>query len=171
MEDGELRRYDDPAQAQILSEINAGYALLSSRLSELTMQCHSRAPPSILDVLPEQPVELRVARRTDEDYVSTPRRGFAGSGNRLGGVVPGSSSAAPAPVLVPPVGMPGGFPVADGFASAAAASAAQPAQTREPESVGTRFAVDQAKPTTSVQVRLADGTRFERAIPFAICIC
>ena len=25
VEDGELRRYDDPAQAQILSEINAGY--------------------------------------------------------------------------------------------------------------------------------------------------
>jgi len=24
VEDGELRRYDDPAQAQILSEINAG---------------------------------------------------------------------------------------------------------------------------------------------------
>jgi len=139
VEDGELRRYDDPAQAQILSEINAG-----------------RAPPSILDVLPGQPVELRVARRTDEDYVSTPRRGFAGSGNRLGGVVPESSSAAPAPVPVPPVGMPGGFPVAS---STAAASAPQPAQTREPESVGTRFAVDQAKPTTSVQVRLADGTR------------
>ena len=28
IEDGELRRYDDPAQAQILSEINAGYFYL-----------------------------------------------------------------------------------------------------------------------------------------------
>jgi UBX domain-containing protein 1 len=28
VEDGELRRYDDPAQAQILSEINAGCVLL-----------------------------------------------------------------------------------------------------------------------------------------------
>ena len=27
VEDGELRRYDDPAQAQILSEINAGCVL------------------------------------------------------------------------------------------------------------------------------------------------
>lgn len=26
VEDGELKRYDDPAQAQILAEINAGYA-------------------------------------------------------------------------------------------------------------------------------------------------
>ncbi|KAN0137584.1 hypothetical protein V8E53_004635 [Lactarius tabidus] len=46
VEGGELRRYDDPAQAQILSEINAG-----------------RAPPSILIVQPEQPVEHRVLRR------------------------------------------------------------------------------------------------------------
>jgi UBX domain-containing protein 1 len=28
VEDGELRRYDDPAQAQILSEINSGCVLL-----------------------------------------------------------------------------------------------------------------------------------------------
>jgi len=140
VEDGDLRRYDDPAQAQILSEINAG-----------------RAPPSILDVLPGQPVELRVSRRTDEDYVPTPRRGFAGSGNRLGGVVP-ESSGAPAPVPVPQVGMPGAFPLADG-SFLTAASAPQPAQTRETASAGTRFAVDQTKPTTSVQVRLADGTR------------
>jgi hypothetical protein len=27
VEDGDLRRYDDPAQAQILSEINSGYAI------------------------------------------------------------------------------------------------------------------------------------------------
>jgi hypothetical protein len=28
VEDGELRRYDDPAQAQILSQINGGYGVL-----------------------------------------------------------------------------------------------------------------------------------------------
>jgi len=133
VEDGELRRYDDPAQAQILSEINAG-----------------RAPPSILDVLPGQPVELRVARRTEEDYVATPRRGFAGSGNRLGGVVP-----EPGPAL--PTGMPGSFPAAESFSSASAPPPAP--RTRDPESVSTRFSVDQTKPTTSVQIRLADGTR------------
>ena len=32
VEDGELRRYDDPAQAQILSEIDAGCALLLSTI-------------------------------------------------------------------------------------------------------------------------------------------
>jgi hypothetical protein len=30
VEDGELRRYDDPAQAQILSEINVGYEIFDS---------------------------------------------------------------------------------------------------------------------------------------------
>jgi len=137
VEDGELRRYDDPAQAQILSEINAG-----------------RAPPSILNVLPDQPVELRVSRRIDEDYVPSPRRGFAGSGNRLGGVVP-------EPVSAPQGGgMPGSFPAA-GSSSAAAAAAAPPPSSRshDPDTITTRFSVDQTKPTTSVQVRLADGTR------------
>jgi UBX domain-containing protein 1 len=145
-------------------------ALLTSRRSELTKQCCSRAPPSILDVLPGQPVELRVSRRTEEDYVAIPRRGFAGSGNRLGGVVP-ESSAAPAPApAVPQVGMPGAFPVAVG-SSSAASSTSQPARTRELESADTRFAVDQTKPTTSVQVRLADGTRLDRTValwPFAV---
>ena len=137
-------------------------ALLTSRRSELMNQFCSRAPPSILDVLPGQPVELRVSRRTEEDYVATPRRGFAGSGNRLGGVVP-ESSAAPALAPIPQAGMPGAFPVAVGTSSAAS-STSQPARTRELESAGTRFSVDQTKPTTSVQVRLADGTRFDRTV-------
>lgn len=118
----------------------------------------SRAPPSILNVLPDQPVELRVSRRTDEDYVPTPQRGFAGSGNRLGGVVPESAS-------VPQVGMPGAFPSPE---SSSAASATPPAPPpRDPDTIATRFSVDQTKPTTSVQVRLADGTRFERCCWFA----
>jgi UBX domain-containing protein 1 len=135
----------------------------------LTKKCRSRAPPSILDVLPGQPVELRVARRTDEDYVPTPRRGFAGSGSRLGGVVPepvAPSSSMP----VPQIGMPGSFPGADVSSSSIVASAPAPpvpvaSRPREQaqESAGTRFSVDQTKPTTSVQVRLADGTRFERS--------
>ncbi|KIM44344.1 hypothetical protein M413DRAFT_9470 [Hebeloma cylindrosporum] len=53
-DDGELRRYDDPTQAQILHEINAG-----------------RAPPTVLNVRTGQRVELRVAKRTGEDYISS----------------------------------------------------------------------------------------------------
>ncbi|KAN0137568.1 hypothetical protein V8E53_004619 [Lactarius tabidus] len=106
VEGGELRRYDDPAQAQILSEINAG-----------------RAPPSILIVQPGQPVE-------HQGYVPTPRRGFAGSVSRLGGRS-GPSTGSCFGGLV----------------------------TQRPSPVTPRFSVDQSKPTTIVQVGLADGTR------------
>lgn len=93
-----------------------------------------------------QPVQLVIAKRTSEDYQPPRPTGtaahFSGSGNRLGAPVPeASSSSAP---------MPGSFPVS---------TSSSPAPTREPQSLNTRFEVDQSKPTTSVQVRLADGTR------------
>jgi UBX domain-containing protein 1 len=129
----------------------------------------SRAPPTILNVLPGQPVEVRVARRTEEDYVSSPLRGFAGSGSRLGGVVPEAESASVS--SAPAVGMPGGFPRLGSASTSISISGAPPPtpRTRDPDSVAPRFSVDQTKPTTSVQVRLADGTRFER-FPWA-CDC
>jgi len=132
VEDGELRRYDDPAQSQILAEINSGHA-----------------PPSILNVRPGQHVELRVAKRTNEDYV--PPKGskaFSGSGNRLGSVVPnfvGANDSTSIP-------MPGSFP-------SAATSTASPASAVDRTEITTKFEVDQSQPTTSVQIRLADGTR------------
>jgi UBX domain-containing protein 1 len=88
--------------------------------------------------------------------VSTPRRGFAGSGSRLGGVVPESESAPTSTAA----GMPGGFPSS---LTSTSTAPLPPSRTRDPESVSTRFSVDQTKPTTSVQVRLADGTRYERS--------
>jgi UBX domain-containing protein 1 len=172
VEGGELRRYDDPAQAQILSEINAGYDqtfLHSTRPGSTLNETHiydRRAPPSILNVQPGQPVELRVLRRTEEDYVPTPRRGFAGSGSRLGGVVP-----EPASQSQQPLGMPGAFPALGTPSSTAPAPAPGPAaasRTRdEPEAVTARFSIDQSKPTTSVQIRLADGTRWVRVLVIA----
>ncbi|PFH49148.1 hypothetical protein AMATHDRAFT_5121 [Amanita thiersii Skay4041] len=133
VEDGELMRYDDPADAQILAEINAG-----------------RAPPAILNVIPGQPVELRVAKRTNEDYVPSPThmKAFSGAGQRLGAPVPtfagvGSDSHSPT--------MPGSFP---GTSSVSATSSRM-----DPERITTMFEVDQTKPTTSIQLRLADGTR------------
>lgn len=116
-------RYDDPSNAQILEEINSG-----------------RAPPQILNVQVGQPVELRVARRINEDYVppaAGSTRVFSGTGNRLGAPVP-SVSETNQP-------MPGRFD--------------EEADTSEPERVTTRFEVDQNQPTTSIQLRLADGTR------------
>jgi len=129
IEDGELLRYDDAANAQILAEINSG-----------------RAPPSILNVNPGQPVELRVAKRTNEDYAppQSHAKTFGGAGHRLGAPVPsltgaGSSSDTSA--------MPGSFP------------ALTQEDSHQPERMTTRFEVDQTKPMTSIQLRLADGTR------------
>lgn len=127
IENGELMRYDDPNNAQILSQIHAG-----------------NAPPSLLNVEVGQEVEVQVDKRIGEDYVEPKGvKTFTGSGQRLGAPVPsvaaeGGSAA-----------MPGSFPSPDA-----------PAVSLSPrESITTRFEVDQSLPTTSVQIRLADGTR------------
>ncbi|KAF8953673.1 hypothetical protein BDZ97DRAFT_1871242 [Flammula alnicola] len=132
VEDGELRRYDDPAQAQILAEINAGHA-----------------PPAILNVHGGQHVELRVTKRTNEDYV--PPKGtkaFGGQGHRLGAVVPEFSSGG-----IGAATMPGSFP------SGSASTPTSLPEGREKAAITPKFEVDQSQPTTSIQIRLADGTR------------
>ncbi|KAF7304146.1 hypothetical protein MIND_00646300 [Mycena indigotica] len=118
-EEGELRRYDDPANANILRAIDAG-----------------EAPLSILNVLPGQPVDVQVQRRTDEDWVPPKVKPFSGTGNRLGAPTPASAAATPA----------------------AADSSSEPTG-RSAASIHTRFEVNQSLPMTSVQIRLADGTR------------
>lgn len=91
-----------------------------------------------------QAVELQLAQRTNEDYVPPKgTRAFVGAGNRLGGVIPNEASA-------PAIAMPGTFP---GSAPATAPPAA-------PADIQPRFEVDQSQPTTSIQIRLADGTRY-----------
>ncbi|KAF8804185.1 SEP-domain-containing protein [Phlegmacium glaucopus] len=135
VEDGELMRYDDPAHAGVLEAMNAGHA-----------------PPSITDALPGQHVELRLAKRITEDYV--PPKGtqvFSGSGHRLGAVVPDFSPRAESSST----SMPGTFPVSG---AAPTRSTAQSSNT-DRDSISTRFEVDQSLPTTSIQIRLADGTR------------
>ncbi|RDB21824.1 UBX domain-containing protein 1 [Hypsizygus marmoreus] len=134
IEDGELMRYDDPHNAEILAQINSG-----------------RPPLSVLNIRPGQEVELRVAKRLEQDYVPPQgARVFAGTGHRLGAPVPsfapGSSSGSGTGSA-----MPGGFPT-----TAAPSGADVPPPQ---ESITTMFEVDQTLPTTSVQIRLADGTR------------
>ncbi|KIY45165.1 SEP-domain-containing protein [Fistulina hepatica ATCC 64428] len=132
VEDGELMRYDDPAHAQILEEINSGQVFFS------------RAPPSILNVRPGQPVELRVSQRTKEEYVPSHKpSAFGGAGHRLGAPVPAEtapSSSISMPGAMPDFGLLGG--------TSRSTPGAQP-----------RFEVDRTMPTTSLQIRLADGTR------------
>ncbi|RDX50668.1 SEP-domain-containing protein [Lentinus brumalis] len=127
VEDGELMRYDDPANEQVLAEINSG-----------------RAPPHILNVVPGQPVELRVVKRLQDDFIPPKRKAFSGQGHRLGSPVPGATAESSS--------VPGSFP-------SGSASGSSQAAPRSTENFGTRFEVDQTKPTTSVQIRLADGSR------------
>jgi UBX domain-containing protein 1 len=116
-------RYDDPVNREILEAIEAG-----------------RAPLSIMNVEPGQPADVSVYKRMDEDYVAPKKKfvPFAGQGNRLGSIVPGTSlEEAIAPQ-----------PAAPAAAPAAAAASQAPTVT-----------VDVASPTTNIQIRLGDGTR------------
>ncbi|KAJ4001223.1 hypothetical protein F5050DRAFT_1796785 [Lentinula boryana] len=129
VEDSSLMRYDDPVHASILAEIQSG-----------------RAPPSLLNINPGDPVELRVSKRTDENFVPPKPDAFSGSGHRLGAPVPEFTGASSSGGLV----LPGSFTDTPPVPSSTMA---------EPTSVNARFEVDQSKPMTSVQIRLTDGTR------------
>ena len=100
-----------------------------------------RAPPSIFGVRYNQPLTINVTKRTTETYQEPPKvtKPFEGSGNRLGSAAPevtGSGSATP--------NMPTGI-----LQGGSGSSPAQP----------TEFSVDASKPTTSIQLRLGDGTK------------
>ncbi|CAJ0843373.1 7288_t:CDS:10, partial [Entrophospora sp. SA101] len=92
VEDGPLMAYDDPENQEFLKAIRSGQ---------------------------NQPVDVRVSRRLDEDYKPPPKkptRPFSGSGQRLGSITPVVVSSQ-------------------------------------------KFEVDESLPITSLQIRLADGTR------------
>ncbi|KAF3094861.1 hypothetical protein TWF594_000087 [Orbilia oligospora] len=95
-----------------------------------------RAPLHLMGVLPGQPTDVNVHRKMDEDYVQPKKKfvPFGGAGQRLGAPTPGFDSAS-----------------ASSSTSAAVTAPAQPA----PQTV----TVDSSAPTTSVQIRLGDGTR------------
>lgn len=117
VEDGPLHRYDDPANQTILEAINSG-----------------RAPLSLLNVRFGQPVELLVARRTNEKYVPPPpppAKPFEGPGNRLGA------------------------PSAGNMVSHEPHHPASAASSAPTDAVQ----VDPSQPATQVQVRLRDGQR------------
>lgn len=92
-----------------------------------------RAPLSLMNVEPGQPADVNVFKRLEEDYVAPKKKfvPFSGQGQRLGSVTPGepSRAAAPAPATA----------------------------TFQPTAPSVN--VDTSAPSTSIQIRLADGTR------------
>ncbi|KAJ1341805.1 hypothetical protein BSLG_003509 [Batrachochytrium salamandrivorans] len=93
-----------------------------------------RAPTSLLNVAYGQPVEVKVAHRMQQDYQAPPKQplaSFSGAGNRLGAYPTSFTSALP---VITPVLTPVSF-------------------------VGPIVTVDPSQPSTSIQIRLGDGTR------------
>ncbi|SCU95104.1 LAME_0F10726g1_1 [Lachancea meyersii CBS 8951] len=80
--EGELYRYDDPANSYFLNELNQG-----------------RAPLKLLNVEFGQEVEVNVKKRLDESFKPPKRKigGFHGKGHRLGSPILGESLS-PEPV-------------------------------------------------------------------------
>jgi len=120
IDDGPLHRFDDPANADIMAQINQG-----------------RAPLSLLDVQPDQEVDLNLDPHKEQNYVKpkTQYKPFGGSGNRLGSPTPG-----PAP---------------SSSSSTSATSQAPASSTQKPAEVS----VDPSAPVVQLQIRLGDGTQ------------
>jgi len=76
VDDGQLYRYDDPANARILEMINRG-----------------SAPLEIMNVARGQAVDVKLEAHRGEDYVQPKKqwKPFSSGGQRLGSPVPGAS--------------------------------------------------------------------------------
>lgn len=131
IDDGPLFRFDDPANQDMMAQINQG-----------------RAPLSLLDVQPDQEVDLNLDPHQGENFVQPKKKykPFSGSGQRLGSPTPGaaSSSAAAAP---PPA------------ASAQPAAASASSGSATGSKPNPQMNVDESQPTIQLQIRLGDGTR------------
>ncbi|KAI1271098.1 hypothetical protein F5Y07DRAFT_36348 [Xylaria sp. FL0933] len=81
VDDGELHRFDDPANAEDLRMIQSG-----------------RAPLHLMNVRYDDPVDVKLTQH-DENYRPLPKKykPFGGEGRRLGSPVPGEAAAAPPP--------------------------------------------------------------------------
>ncbi|PNP57117.1 hypothetical protein THARTR1_02959 [Trichoderma harzianum] len=81
IDDGELRRFDDPSNEADLALIRSG-----------------RAPLHLMNVQHDQSVDVKLHQH-DTPYKQPPKKykPFAGSGNRLGSPVPGATSTTTAP--------------------------------------------------------------------------
>ncbi|KAG6006464.1 hypothetical protein E4U21_007008 [Claviceps maximensis] len=85
IDDGELRRFDDPANQADLQMIRSG-----------------RAPLHLMNVQHDQPVDVKLHQH-DTPYKTPPKKykPFAGSGQRLGSPVPGAGTSSTAPAAAP----------------------------------------------------------------------
>ena len=126
VDSGELRKYDDPANAPFMQAVANG-------------QC----PPELAPADRNQPININLVRKETE-YEPPPEpkyRAFQGSGRTLGG----SSSSGPSSDAA--AGGVDAGPTSDAAAAAGADAGAS------------AWSVDEGAPTTSIQLRLRDGSR------------
>lgn len=85
IDDGPLRRFDDPENAEALRMIQQG-----------------RAPLQLMNVRYDEPIDVKLEQH-DEDFRQLPKvyKPFSGEGRRLGSPVPGDGGAATVPVAAP----------------------------------------------------------------------
>lgn len=117
--DGELRRYEDPVNKEFFESIMRG---------EIPTELRSKGPTMI---------HLDLKDNRHEDYVkrTTPFRAFGGSGQTLGSPAPNVVQNTPT-------------------------TAADPSSNTENEKkAASELAVDESQPTTTLQIRLVDGSR------------
>ena len=129
IDDGPLFRFDDPANQGIMAEINRG-----------------RAPLALLDVQPDQEVDLNLEPHKDEKYVQPKKtyKPFGGQGQRLGSPTPGPGASNSA------------------ITTASSTTSQPPAPTTSSSAQQTpSINVDDATPTLQLQIRLGDGTRLQ----------
>lgn len=119
IDDGPLYRSDDPSNRHLLEAISSG-----------------RAPLSVLNVQPNQEVEVHVQKRLDEDFVEPKkkRKPYEGRGQRLG---------SPTPDILTKT------TVTEGSIESELSN----------ESSENRLEVDESLPIVSLHIRLGDGTR------------
>ncbi|XP_053685562.1 NSFL1 cofactor p47 [Sabethes cyaneus] len=116
--DGELRRYEDPGNKEFFESIMRG---------EIPAELRARGPAMIH-------LDLKDNRHEDYEKRSAPFKAFAGSGQTLGSPAPKVVQSTPA--------------------------AANPGNNEENEKTATsELAVDESQPMTTLQIRLADGSR------------
>jgi len=96
-----------------------------------------------------QKVEVKVDHKLEENYVPPPKKPikpFEGQGQRLGSIISPSTSSSPTSQT-----MPGAFPTTT---TSSSSSSISPTTTS-----GSALTIDPSQPTTSLQIRLVDGTR------------
>eukprot|EP00741_Cyanophora_paradoxa_P007737 tig00001206_g7486.t1 len=129
VDEGPLRRFDDPANRSFLEDIEKGYA-----------------PRELEEEAGGEPVNINLVDKKGEEYKPPPGpkyTAFAGSGHTLGSSSSSAPSSSPAAHPTP------------------ASSTSTPPGSIPASSVGQaiQLEVDASKPTTTLQIRLHDGTR------------